>query len=515
MEKLFLSSFLDSDPLEPQIDQMKLTARSLESVGFPLDDKWLAGIIVMKLPESMATLKAILSHTDSTKLTSNAVINEILVDEARRIRVGGGDATAFFAKAAGKRDKNRESNWDPNKNCTHCNRRGHDITDCRKLKREKEKEEKTAKEKATSSDAAASANANATATNTTATAAIAKVPSNDDIIRLFRATAIEEHYAGTERIHTTRTELETDDLLNNWLVDSGASRMMSSRREWFTNFILLPKPIKVVLGDNSNITATGIGSIAAHTFDGNRWAPALFRDVLYVPRLHGNLLSVSHITRRGYEMRFAGNNCRVLDHAGETACTGLLQNNLYLMNIQVATTENARVAHLDQLSQDEETLEYALTAHTTRHRHLDHPHADEIECALTSGASPPQAKNIYKRESTFNDQGGATATKIAKAHALIVYLVAHLAIHLTTAPRAFPHHVRRTNQSPRTATPTSYGSRKLDVHHSNSNTTIDMHMPGPNFKPLAARGRVGIALATRLQQSQRPEPPDQNSTIAY
>jgi hypothetical protein len=103
MEKLFMTRFSDSEPLGPQIDQMRLTARTLASVGFPLDDKWLASIMVMKLPESMPTLKAILSHTDSANLTSNAVTNEILVDEARRIRVGGGDAIAHFAKAAGKK----------------------------------------------------------------------------------------------------------------------------------------------------------------------------------------------------------------------------------------------------------------------------------------------------------------------------------------------------------------------------------------------------------------------------
>jgi hypothetical protein len=51
----------------------------------------------------MATLKTILAHTDRANLTSKAIMNEILVDEARRIRVSGGDAITYFAKAAGKK----------------------------------------------------------------------------------------------------------------------------------------------------------------------------------------------------------------------------------------------------------------------------------------------------------------------------------------------------------------------------------------------------------------------------
>jgi gag-polypeptide of LTR copia-type len=88
MEKLFMTQFSDSESLEPQLDQMRLTTHMPMSVGFPLDDKWLTGIMVMKLPESMVMLKAILSHTDSTKLTSTAVTNEILIDEACWIHIG-------------------------------------------------------------------------------------------------------------------------------------------------------------------------------------------------------------------------------------------------------------------------------------------------------------------------------------------------------------------------------------------------------------------------------------------
>jgi hypothetical protein len=375
MEKLFMTQFSDSESLEPQLDQMRLTARALTSVGFPLDDKWLAGIMVMKLPESMATLKAILSHTDSAKLTSTAVTNEILVDEARRIRVGGGDAIAYFAKAASWKAKSRDGNRGNDKYCTHCNKRGHDISECRKVKKENEEKEKAA---------AASTTNNSGTADTTVTAAIARTTPGDDIIRLFRAIAVTmpepeqptstepniekseaEMWAGIEHVTKTQADLKLDDLTHRWLIDSGASQTMCSHRHWFQSITPLPKPLKVVLGDDSAIAATGIGHVAVRMHNGTRWAPAILQDVLYVPHLHGNILSVSRFARRGCEIRFFGENCSILDQGKVTTCVGNLRSNLYTMNIEVIGAEVTRAARLDPFAlEGEDTTEHALIART-------------------------------------------------------------------------------------------------------------------------------------------------------
>ncbi len=39
----------------------------------------------------------------------------------------------------------------------------------------------------------------------------------------------------------------------------------------------------------------------------------MLSDVLYVPELHGNFLSVPQITKRGAEVRFKGNKCRIFN----------------------------------------------------------------------------------------------------------------------------------------------------------------------------------------------------------
>jgi len=276
-----------------------------------------------------------------------------------------------------------------------------------------------------------------------------------------------------------RTTLKDNDLHDSWVIDSGASHTMSHRHEWFTTFTPLPKPISIVLGDNSTIAATGISSISALTFDGTCWAPALLQDILYVPSLHGNLLSVLHMARCGYKLRFAGNNCRILNHAGGTACTGHLHGNLYLMNIQVASSKKIHIAHLGPAPQDNDNVEYALTACTSkcemisaiRHRCLGHSHTD-----------------TDKNNMTFNDQGGTSAAACAdKGLASIIPLLARL-------KHPSPHHALHT-------TSVDHDSKSSNVRNNDLDVIISMHT-GLSLTPLAARGHVGSALATRLHRQQ-------------
>ena len=65
---------------------------------------------------------------------SKNVISQILVKENRRIRAAGGDATSYFAKSLGKAKKKQDNG----KKCTHCKRKGHDISECHTLKRKQE-----------------------------------------------------------------------------------------------------------------------------------------------------------------------------------------------------------------------------------------------------------------------------------------------------------------------------------------------------------------------------------------
>jgi len=102
MEKLFMTPFSDTELIQGQIDQFKLTLWSLETVGFTLAEKWIAGLLVIKLPEAYSMQKAILSSLPEKQTNVNDIIDQILADEAHHIRSSREEVTVFFANATKK-----------------------------------------------------------------------------------------------------------------------------------------------------------------------------------------------------------------------------------------------------------------------------------------------------------------------------------------------------------------------------------------------------------------------------
>ena len=79
---------------------------------------------------------------------------------------------------------------------------------------------------------------------------------------------------------------------NTWYIDSGASSHMTGACEMFSELSQTETDVEVVLGDDSAIRAVGRGTI---TFQRESMSPMVLRDVLYVPGLKKNLVSLSMI----------------------------------------------------------------------------------------------------------------------------------------------------------------------------------------------------------------------------
>lgn len=86
-----------------------------------------------------------------------------------------------------------------------------------------------------------------------------------------------------------------------WVLDSGASDHMASRREWFVTYETFASPMPVRIGNRSCIEALGKGNINALMFDGDKWNKNHLVDVLYVPKLKYNLFSLSAVLDKGLQ----------------------------------------------------------------------------------------------------------------------------------------------------------------------------------------------------------------------
>jgi len=395
LEQFFFMSFKDAEPMQPQVDRCVYAAQQLETVGFPIAENLLAFLLAMRLPESYSMLRTVLTNSDASTITSRWVADRIIGEEQHRLRNFEGTAAAFYAKAS--KGKGKSPQADTDLKCSHCKKKGHKKSECRKLKKEKAEQEAAKNSNATSGSTSGNSNP-ASSSSATAKIAVASDPpangstSDADVIRLFHAVAIPR---SAERLSTTRERVlqakidsGPQSLEAGWIIDSGASRNMCAHRDWFHHYSPLVNPMDVVLGDDSAIQATGVGRISVRMHAEGKSSPAVLQDVLHVPELHGNLLSVSHFAKRGSEMRFVGEGCSILDQHKQVACEGDLRGSLYVMRIAtLPISESAHIAVLDSFpAEGEDPPEAALIADNSGpkasvdiwHRRLGHLNTDDV-----------------------------------------------------------------------------------------------------------------------------------------
>ena len=89
---------------------------------------------------------------------------------------------------------------------------------------------------------------------------------------------------------------------NTWIIDSEASDHLCSDYFAFTEIAFLPQLIKIYMGDNRWVLATGRGTVQFHT---STLLNASISTVLYVPQLEANLLSVGRLIEKGYNVAFS------------------------------------------------------------------------------------------------------------------------------------------------------------------------------------------------------------------
>ncbi|KAL8096063.1 hypothetical protein AgCh_037136 [Apium graveolens] len=98
----------------------------------------------------------------------------------------------------------------------------------------------------------------------------------------------------------------------SWLIDSGCTNHMTNDKEILRD--LRPTNItKVRIGNGDYISVKGKGTAAIASCSGTR----LISDVLYVPDIQQNLLSVCQLTERGFKVIFEDKHCLIKDAANQ------------------------------------------------------------------------------------------------------------------------------------------------------------------------------------------------------
>lgn len=119
----------------------------------------------------------------------------------------------------------------------------------------------------------------------------------------------------------------------DWYIDSGASAHMTNCREYVTN-VRNSTSESVTVANNMSMKVECTGEVKLTVKIGSQTSIVNVKNVLVVPDLCANLLSVSQMVAKGLRVEFGANGCSIKDANGAILGVATLINGMYRLNIE-------------------------------------------------------------------------------------------------------------------------------------------------------------------------------------
>ena len=132
--------------------------------------------------------------------------------------------------------------------------------------------------------------------------------------------------------------------LGKWYVDSGATRHLCSQAELLTGLEEETNVKKIYVGDGSSLEVKGRGTVNLQLGEGQKRSTVEIRDVLFVPKLAANLLSVPQLVEKGVHVSFGKMGC-TLSYRGQQLGVARKENKLYCLQATHQQEDDSRLWH--------------------------------------------------------------------------------------------------------------------------------------------------------------------------
>ena len=258
------------------VSEIMVTCNQLADVGFEVDDDWVSCLLLKGLPKKYAPMILGL-ESSGVKLTADKVkatiMQEVKVEAGSSSSEGEG---AFYSKQKQFKKPVEKSGV----KCFRCKKLGHYASECKNGTSAKSNEK--------------SGNHKGNATS------------------FFAAFNAVESPAGAG---------------GDWIIDSGATTHMCRNEGILDNASSLSAKINVA--NNAEVAVVAKGSVKLEAdCNGAIWDLTV-NDVVCVPDLAINLLSVSKMCQRGFRVEFTKDACKVLDASNSVVAIGRETDGLY------------------------------------------------------------------------------------------------------------------------------------------------------------------------------------------
>ncbi|KAH9678769.1 hypothetical protein KPL71_025858 [Citrus sinensis] len=275
----------------------------------------------IKVPERYeATITTFENTKDFSKISLAELLNALQVPEQKRLMRGDtttegalaakhqnmaknktkkkdfeGNGASTTSANAKEKNENQKKSYPP---CKHCRKKGHPPFKCWRRP-----DAKCTKCNQMGHEAVICKNENQHGEE-------AKTAGQEEEDHLFDATC----FSGIESSES-------------WLIDSGCTNHMTHNKDLFRE-LSNANSSKVRVGNGTYIAVKGKGTVAITTFSGTKF----ISDVLYVPEIDQNLLSVAQLIKNGNKVVFEDKVCLIKDADGKDIFRVKMKGKSFVLN---------------------------------------------------------------------------------------------------------------------------------------------------------------------------------------
>jgi Reverse transcriptase (RNA-dependent DNA polymerase)/gag-polypeptide of LTR copia-type/Integrase core domain/GAG-pre-integrase domain len=309
--RFYTASMVDNEKILTYINRVKQLTEELKAMGVIIDDEEVAMAVLNGLPPKYDHLIVALDTMgDDTKLTLEFTKSRLMQEEQRSderemrntSRVKTEDA-ALVGNSSHKtvgHIRDRSNNM-----CFRCNKPGHVARYCRSK--------------------VYFDNENSGYRNT-------KVGDTAQVVK-------EDRNSGDESDSVCLIGKNIGDSKiceMKWLIDSGASVHMTSCKDAMEEYKSIPIP-NISIGDKTKLQIVGSGNVTIAIMVDERVVKCTIRNVLHVPSLGYNLLSVGAMEAKGMTASFGGGICSIFACSKKVA-QGTRVGNIYMLDAAADTS---------------------------------------------------------------------------------------------------------------------------------------------------------------------------------
>ena len=342
----------ENESVDVYVTRIKDLKEQLANIDEIISNTSLVSTLLKGLPESFqsfATTIRLVAKGNTDMYAFDEVVSLLLQEEQSRVNrsglIEGTQALAISQKGKGKHGSafgsskpkpqppsftysSNDGDLQKKKKCKYCRKVGHTIEECRKLVKRNEKKKESGMTISENVSSAKSDEAN--------------------MAQDYWACVVTYHYDAS--LHSKCMVVSEID--SDWFFDSGASKHITSCKSFFASLKDAPKGGHVVCANNASYPIIGVGEIELSAANGG---VVILKNVLYVPGIKKNLISVPLIAKAGLHVHFVDDKCMVHDYSNGDVIvmSGTLCNGLYRLDTYKRASLNALAVHTSSMAEME------------------------------------------------------------------------------------------------------------------------------------------------------------------